>query len=1471
MEGGSKSMSKVDNRIVEMGFENKSFEKNLKDSQTSLGNFDKSLQNMAKNTTSFSALGGVVQGIGGKFTALGTVVTGALLKIGAVGAAVGIQLAKSLSLDQITAGFGEYELKLNSIKIMLAGALDESGNPVTLEMVNQELAELNEYADQTIYSFADMTSNITKFTNQGISLHDSVQAIKGISNAAALSGANTNEASRAMYNFGQALSAGYIRVIDWKSIELANMATVEFKTQLLEGAVAAGTLEKRADGMYNVLTDGGSDYPIDATHHFNDTLEKQWLTTDALTSVLINYADSTTAIGAKATEAATKVRTFSQLMQTTKEGIGSGWAVTFENIFGNFEEATALWSGVSDAIKNITQANADARNAVLKGWKDLGGRDDLLLGLSTAWNNIYSIIHPLMKEFKKFLNIDYSKTLYTMTKAFKDFMVALTPAPSTLKKLGVILRAVFSALSFGWDIVSGVFGGLVKGVKSIIDLIPAGKERKIGILSFFVNLTNSFTAWITAVQKAGKIKDISNTIAEGIENIAKNVIKFVDAIKSSKLLNDILLSLGEGFAWFGNSIKKLYNLLKESEFIPTILEKIKSAFYGFKKVDTSGVMKVHGKLAKISTLKYDLAPFVDGLKELFNTIKEFLGKAWSTASFDGFIDILLALITGKIGLEIVKFVKSITGISDSLGGFGKGFLGIMGGLEKVFTSYAKNIDAKTLQTIAIAVLILVGALAVLTLLDQDKLATAVVTITSLFINLSVSMKALKRAGGATKLAGEMIMIAAAVLILSFALKNMKDVDQDAILALSIVLGELYLIASGFGRMKNANTSVANLMGLSASVLILSHAVKVFGSMDPDQLGKGLVAISAILASLMIFSIGISKGTKDGGSLMKAAAAMMILGIAMLSFARVVQVFGSMDEDSLKKGFAAISAILMSLMIFSIAISKGTKEGASLIAAAAAMMILGLAMLQFAGVIAVFGNFEPTALVQGIEALGGVLLLTSVALIAMADPKILAGAAAMLIAAIAISTFIPVVLALGNLPMDVILTALIAIGSLFLVVAVGAFALKPTIGVISAFSAALLVVGLGALAAGAGMLLFTTGLAMLAAGGAGAVAVLALTITTLASLLPMIMQKVGEGFVALVQTLAANAPVLMESFGVLLQGLIDVIVQKVPDFVVAGILLILGILQGIADNVQQVVEVIVQMVINILDGLTEKLPDLITAGADLIIAYLDGMGTEIPRVVDSGLTMVIDFINGIADSIRENTPLMLEAVANLATAFIDGVKDYLNLDEGSSIARDMIDGLIEGVTNGIDLVLKAVTDLGEAVISAIKAILGIESPSKFTREMGEYLDLGLVQGLIRGSKNVVGAAKRVGETSVDALRSAMKKISDVVDYEINSSPVITPVLNLNGLRSSANNLNNLLSMGKSYDLAISKIGDDRALSIENQNGSNPLSDPTQIIKNEFNLNGITIRSDADITKLAEELYRRQENAMRSRGIRPAYSN
>ena len=341
----------IDEKVVEMRFDNKHFETNV---QTSISTLDKLKQSLDLNGAAkglenidsaakkcdMSTLGKSVETVRMKFSALEVMAMTALSNITNSAMNAGKRLASTFTVEPITTGFNEYELKMGSIQTIMAGTGE------SLERVNQKLDELNLYSDKTIYSFADMTQNIGKFTNAGVKLDDAVAAIQGVANVAAVSGANANEASRAMYNFGQALSAGYVKLIDWKSIENANMATVEFKQQLMDTAVEMGTLVKVGEKYQSTTTDlnGHVSDLFNSTLLFNDSLSSQWMTTEVLSKTLAKYADETTEIGKKAFAAAQDVKTFTQLMDTLKESAQSGWAETWQIVVGDFEEAKKLFT-----------------------------------------------------------------------------------------------------------------------------------------------------------------------------------------------------------------------------------------------------------------------------------------------------------------------------------------------------------------------------------------------------------------------------------------------------------------------------------------------------------------------------------------------------------------------------------------------------------------------------------------------------------------------------------------------------------------------------------------------------------------------------------------------------------------------------------------------------------------------------------------------------------------------------------------------------------------------------------------------------------------------------------------------------------------------------------------------------------------------------------------------------------------------
>ena len=364
----------IDSKVVEMKFDNRDFETNVKNTMSTLDKLKDKLKfkgaeagltsiQKISDKIDFSGVSNGLDIASVKFSAFQIAGITAISNITNSLLGLGKNIVNTFAIEPRTQGFNEYELKMGSVQNIM------NATGASVEEVGRYLDELNTYADKTIYSFSDMTANIGKFTNAGVSLDKAVAAIQGISNEAALSGANTNEASRAMYNFAQALSQGSVRLIDWKSIELANMATVDFKNQLIQTAVEMGTLVEQNGKYISTTRDatGNVSDAFDATSRFNDSLSSQWMTTDVLVATLGRYADETTDIGKKAFAAAKDVKTFSMMWDTLKESAGSGWAQTFELIFGNFEEAKVLWTSLTEVFGTVIDKISTARNALVKG------------------------------------------------------------------------------------------------------------------------------------------------------------------------------------------------------------------------------------------------------------------------------------------------------------------------------------------------------------------------------------------------------------------------------------------------------------------------------------------------------------------------------------------------------------------------------------------------------------------------------------------------------------------------------------------------------------------------------------------------------------------------------------------------------------------------------------------------------------------------------------------------------------------------------------------------------------------------------------------------------------------------------------------------------------------------------------------------------------------------------------------------
>lgn len=406
----------IDERIVKLGLNNNNFEKHAEESLRTLDKLDKSLNSFGE-AVGFDKLGGLIDTVTHRFSALGIAgdqvirnLTNQVMNlVGQMG-----KLAKSMSIDQIGEGFSKYGEKTEAVQtIMAATAKDWDDQGAQMEYVNDQLEKLNWFTDETSYSFLDMVNNIGKFTSNGFGLEESVTAMEGISTWAAISGAKVSEAGRAMYNLSQAMATGSVKLIDWKSIENANMATREFKETALEIAVELGTLKKNADGSFTVVKNQAEEADkaltktkkkaesvakTFTTEQFNTELSTGWFSKDVLMKTLQQYgrftdilnqaseasgmtasqiiheidaykqgssvvseltpyikelASAENDLGFRAFKAAQEAKTFQDAIQATKDAVSTGWMNLWEKVFGNYLEAKKLWTDIAESFYNI--------------------------------------------------------------------------------------------------------------------------------------------------------------------------------------------------------------------------------------------------------------------------------------------------------------------------------------------------------------------------------------------------------------------------------------------------------------------------------------------------------------------------------------------------------------------------------------------------------------------------------------------------------------------------------------------------------------------------------------------------------------------------------------------------------------------------------------------------------------------------------------------------------------------------------------------------------------------------------------------------------------------------------------------------------------------------------------------------------------------------------------------------------------
>ena len=1307
----------VDERVVEMRFDNKQFEQNIQTSLSSLDKLKKSLNlegaakgletvNDAANKCSgnMSPLSNAVETVRVRFSALEVMAITALQNITNSALAAGKNLVSAFTIDLIKSGFEEYETQINAVQTILANT---SSKGTTLDQVNNALDELNHYADMTIYNFTEMTRNIGTFTAAGVDLDTSVAAIKGIANLAAVSGSNSQQASTAMYQLSQALAAGTVKLQDWNSVVNAGMGGQVFQDALKETAKVHGI------AIDEMIKDEGS---------FRETLSKGWLTSDILTETLakftgdlnedqlrtMGYTDdqikSIIEMGKTANDAATKVKTFTQLFDTLKEAAQSGWTQSWEIIVGDFEEAKELLTEVSDTFSAVINASADARNKMLQDWKDLGGRTMMIEAVKNVFEGLVSVAKPVREAFNEIFPPMTGKQLAEITERIRDLTAKFKMGEESSKNLKNTFKGVFAVL----DIVGQAFKAVAGGVGELIGLfLPAGN----GVLS----LTGSFGEYLVKLDETVKKTDIFGKAVSTVVDIVKTVITFVKT--AGEKVKEFGKAAGEkfdfpGFELFHSFLERVHDRMAQ---IGDGAGKMKSGVIVAFEMMGEALEKC--KFLKVmealwTAVKVIAGGIADAVVTMMGTLAEKLGNA----DFSGVLDILNSIAVGGIALSVSKFLKSVTEPLEGLNGVLEGVTGILDGVRGCFEAYQTNLKAGTLLKIGAAIALLAGSIVAISLIDSDKLSASLGAITVLFANLLGAMAIFNKissdTGKVSKACTAMIAMSVAVSILAGALKKVSDLDWGELARglvgiaglTAIVVASSKAMASGQKQVMKGATS---LIIFGVAIKILASACKDLSRLQWDELGRGLTGVGVLFAEIAVFL----RVAKFNGKMISTATGIVILSAAMKVLASACKDFGQMEWSEIGKGLAGIGGLLAELAVF----TNLAGNAKHVMSTGVALIAIGAAMKIFASAVKDFGQLQWDEIGRGLTAMGGALAEVAIAVNLMPKNMIgigtglvivggaleiiancmskfggmqweeigrgltvmggalaelaislnfmkgtLGGSAALLVASGALAVLAPVLSILGALSWEAIAKGLISIAGAFTIIGVAGAVLTPLVPTILALSGAFALIGVGVLTIGAGLLAAGTGLSALAigftalatAGAAGATAIVAaltVIVTGIAGLIPAVLTKVGEGIIAICKVIAAGAPAIGEAVKAVVLTLIDVFVSCVPQLADGALQLVVGVLAALVTYTPQIVDLAFKFLIGILEGIASNLPSLIKAGVDVLVAFFAGI-VDALRGIDTGA-----LLKGIAGiGLLSAIMLALSATASLVPGAMVGI-------------------------------------------------------------------------------------------------------------------------------------------------------------------------------------------------------------------------
>lgn len=911
----------------------------------------------------------------------------------ALGNVLGGMMQKAMSFTgQFFRGYGdglnEYKNKLGSIQTIMTNTEWEiPDSSVRMRKVSGALEQLNDYADKTIYSFADMTRNIGTFTAAGVSLDKSATAIKGISNLAAASGSNTQQASTAMYQLSQALAAGRVGLQDWNSVVNAGMGGKLFQDRLTQTAEKLG----KARNM---------------TKSFRESLQDGWLTSEVLLETLREFSEDQSML-----DAATKVKSFGQLVDTVQEAIGSGWATTWEYFLGGFEEAKDLWTSIGDIVNpfvsddqgtyydevlGITRSLGNYRNAMLKTWKDMGGQQSLFNSIKNSFEIVFGAMTKFREGFRSVIGdykqaatvfYGFTKTLENVTNGIKNNTYLF----STINAIGKMVGQTF--LTLGW-IFSKLFQGMSSVGKASGSILMPLRSAADSIARFMEALRSNENAHLIFYHIGKTIANVFNiivTVGRIVIFVIKDILKGFSKFGESKGLVTVATTLSDVTGKLLTFVKAIEKFVMSSNkfeqiggTIGKVLGAISNAFSGvFSKLKM--LANPFGNAEAIFSGAAGIFNKVGGaLANVINNIGSVMSKAWDSlvsvvkAGYDALKDAFVSfdvasIIKALIGLfafdkwlkfknsknsivELVfdKFKDMFSGGKEQATGLLDEVKGVFTSLQGTINSFTQSVKIGSLLMIAVALGILALSIDRLSKIDMKDLSKGMIALGVAMQGLMRIMKVVTAAQNIPKgAATTMIGFAIALRIMASAMVALSKIDSDkmdeAVGGIVVLITAMVKVMEKMEKIKNTEASIGKLIAFAISLRILVWSVKALAKLEPEKMAQSIGGVLVLMYSL----VKVSKAMQDIKLSPKSMGALLIFVISLRMLVWSVKALAKLDIMHMAASTFAVAFLLKSLASAANAVSDVKVKFSAMMA----LIAFALSARILANAVAVLANLD----------------------------------------------------------------------------------------------------------------------------------------------------------------------------------------------------------------------------------------------------------------------------------------------------------------------------------------------------------------------------------------------------------------------------------------------------------------------------------------------------------------------------------